>query len=134
MERFLVFLAPLGIILAELSIRVKLRAAVSAFPGVPIPENDERHVLAGRRSPGYGFILRQIIAEIPADGGRIFPVDRGGYAVVSDSLGKRIAERLKRLECPKKNIDAGFADAECSGDLTAAHAESEVFCNDDLVV
>ena len=45
MQRFLVFLAPFGIVLTELPIRVKLQPTIPALLGVPVPENHKGHVL-----------------------------------------------------------------------------------------
>ena len=44
-KRFLVFLAPLGVILAELAVRIELQPTVATSLRIPVPENDECHVL-----------------------------------------------------------------------------------------
>ena len=47
MQRFLVFLTPLGVVFTELPIRVKLQPTIPAFLGVSVPENHKGHVLPG---------------------------------------------------------------------------------------
>ena len=47
MQRLFVLLAPLGVILAELPVGIEFQPIVPAHLGIPVPENDQRHVLPG---------------------------------------------------------------------------------------
>lgn len=133
-KRLLVFLAPLGIILTELSVGIELQPTVTTSLRVPVPEDDERHVLPGRHSFGNGLIVRQLIGEIAAGNCSIRTVNGGCNPIVCNSWRKRIAECLTGLKCPKKFVYTGFADTERLGDLPSAHSESIVLCNDVFVV
>jgi len=47
MQRLLVFFTPLGVILAELPIRVKLQPTIPALLSIPVPEDYKGHILPG---------------------------------------------------------------------------------------
>lgn len=91
MQRFLIFLAPLGIVFTVLPVRIELQLPVPAELGIPVPEHHQGHILLGGHLLVYGFIVGHLIAEVPATGGRILSVDSCSNAIIGDSLRKRIA-------------------------------------------
>ena len=91
MQRFLIFLAPLGIVFTVLPVRIELQLPVPAELGIPVPEHHQGHILLGGHLLVYSFIVGHLIAEVPATGGRILSVDSCSNAIIGDSLRKRIA-------------------------------------------
>lgn len=121
MQRFLIFLTPLGVVLAELPIRVKLQSTIPAFLGVPVPENHKGHVLSRRHVLFDRLIVRHLIAEISTGNRRVLPIDRLCDTVVGDSLRERIAKALAFLECTQEVIDTRGAGVERLGYRHATH-------------
>ena len=134
MQCFLVFLTPLGVVLTELPIRVKLQSTIPAFLGVPVPENHKGHVLSRRHVLFDRLIIRHLIAEISTGNRRVLPIDRLCDTVVGDSLRERIAKALAFLECTQEVIDTRGAGVERLGYCHATHTQSVVFCNDVFIV
>ena len=134
MKGLLVLLTPLGIVLAELPVRVEFQAAVPTALGIPVPEHGERHVLTGCHVLLHGLVVRHLVTEIPTRKSRRILVDRGCDTVVRDSLRKWIVQRGTGFESPQEVIDSRLADLERLSNLGATHTQGIVFCNDVLVI
>ena len=133
-KRLLVFLAPLGVVLTELPVRIEFEISVPALLDIPIPEHLESHVLPGRHVLLNRRIVRLFEAKIPPSRGWIFSVHRLGDAVVRDSLRERVAEFVTGFERPQEIVHARGADVERLGDCHTAHSQCIVFCNDVFIV
>ena len=62
MQRFLIFLAPLGIVFTVLPVRIELQLPVPAELGIPVPEHHQGHILLGGHLLVYGFIVGHLAA------------------------------------------------------------------------
>lgn len=133
-QRFLVLLAPLGVVFTELPVGIEFQAAVPTPLGVTVPENHQRHALARRHFLLDGDIVRRLVTEIPSGERRVLSVDRLGDPVICDPLRERIVQRRTSFECPQKVIDAGLAGPEHFGYLPATHSQGEMPCDDVLVI
>ena len=134
MQRLFVLLAPFGVILAKLPVGIEFQPIVPAHLGIPVPENDQRHVLPGRHFLFNGGVVRQFVAEISASECRSLPVDRFGDPVIRNSFREWEVKCRACFECPEKFIDTGFADSERFSDLPAAHAQCEMSGDDVFVI
>lgn len=103
-KRLLVFLAPLGVVLTELPVRIEFEISVPAPLDIPVSEHLEGHVLPGRHALLNRRIVRLFEAKIPPSRGRIFSVHRLGDAVVRDSLREGLAEFVTGFERRKKSL------------------------------